>query len=248
MIRKILSIFFLLLAFEAYIHADEYLQPSKFAVSQCGLSFEEHETDVRFYLFWNQVIKNHYFYELRAWGGRNFVSSASLADVPESKIRNQYLYGFSGLLGYIFNINSRVFLLPFFRFDAFRNQVSAYKDSLGNAENTISYTTFLALKIHMTVNDVFSIYGIYYGGYSRTNLYGKGVFATPGKKAHINALVSIFELGSTYFINSSWFATPYIQFQITDNNPNHAASGSPHHISSLTTARVIWAIRCGYTF
>ena len=99
----------------------------------------------------------------------------------------------------------------------------------------------------MEVNDVFTMFGYYYGGYQMTNLVGKGFFSTP-TTPRIQSRVGNYELGFRYAINHQWNVAAYSILTISGNNPNWAAIKPPISSSGLTTNSLLYGIRLGYNF
>lgn len=218
---------------------------------EIGMAVEEHQAYIIFFPFWNQLLDNGFFYELRVVGGRDFIVNNPPATVPPisvKKEKSQYIVGGVGIFGVLFPINDRVSVLPFIRLQAYTNQAGFYKDSLGNEIHSESYTGYLGLRMNLKVNDVLLMYGNFFAGYRRTNLHAKGIFNSHGKNPHINSLVSTFEFGCPYNIMPCWFVTPYLQFNVSDNNPNNLALNGPIRSTGLTTIDIDWGLRMGYKF
>jgi hypothetical protein len=229
-------------------------QSNKWAITQVGIAFEDRQNFADFYLYANQLIKDNWFWEVRLLGIRSFIVTAPptlLAPALPISVkdeRNQNGIGTVAILGYVWKLNSKVSIMPFFRFQAYQNATGAYKDKFHNKINTWSLFYFGGLRLNMKVTDDFGIYAQYFGGYERTMYKTKGFFATNGKHFHVNQLQGTFEFGCPYKFCKSWYATPYIQLVVTDNNPGKKALGDPLKATGLTTFFVTWAMRLGYEF
>lgn len=216
--------------------------------NQVGIAYEGRSSYADGYAFFNQLLNNTVFYELRAYYIYNYISSSRvISGVTPSNQDNVDGTGVVGILGYNIPLNSNVTFMPFIRLQLLTNTVSAYEDSFGNKINSVNYSALLGGKLSMKVNDVFSIYAQFYGGYQRSRLDGEGVFDTHNDP-QINALTSTLEFGLPYKITQSWSITPYMQFSTTDNNPNHAASKAPYSSSKLTSTGNVYALKLAYKF
>lgn len=240
-------------------------------VNQIGLTFEERPSYADLYLFWNQTINDHWFYELRLYGIRNFIvnnpPTGTTAPVPHPTVndeRNQWGWAAVGIAGYIFEITEKVKFMPFFRYEYRENAAFTYKDKFGNKVDSTTYNYFLGGKLSMTVTDIFGIYAQYYGGYSRNNFTGSGYFATtspavlptptvplpPSRHAHYNGLSGTLEFGAPYKFGckKEWIVTPYIQFIVSDNNIRYLYTVKPYSLNPLTTSNVVYAVKLAREF
>lgn len=221
-------------------------------VNHVGFAFEERPFNLNVYAFFNQLIHNQFFYELRAYYFHDFISTnppLQNPPIPVSQERNQDGCGALVILGHVLHLGSKVEIMPFTRWQLYYNAFFTYRDHLGNRIDSLSLTGYLGLKFTGQVNDALSIYAQYFGGYEWGTLFGHGIFAhVPGHKPHANALVSTIELGSPYRFCKSWVVTPILQFNIVGNNPNSTAILPPFNISKLTTSYILFAIRTAYKF
>jgi hypothetical protein len=223
-------------------------------VTQIGATFEERPAYINAYAFLNQVIKGKYFYELRAYYFHNLIVTNTLSHTPVTPIsKEKNVDGGGGLviLGYMFHLGPKVFLEPFTRWQCYTNTVAAYKDVLGNRLETVNITGYLGLRFQGIVNESLSLYAQYFGGYQWNTVTGKGAFSKLPPGAHrpyISAWVSTIELGAPYTFCKNWIFTPYIQFNLSANNPNSTAILPPFNISKLTTQNTLFALRTAYTF
>ncbi len=216
--------------------------------SQVGATFEERANYVNGYLFFNHLLDNHIFYELRGYYIHNLITTAQSGSLPPtSNQQNLNGAGGVGILGYNIQINSAIILMPFTRLQYLTNTVAAYKDTLGNEIDSDSFTTYLGLKLAMKINDVFSIFAQYFAGYQITNLYGKGFYAS-NNSPKIDAITSTAEIDFPYKITRSWIFTPYIQWVITGSYPNSAAFAAPMRQSGTTVTTPVYALRLAYAF
>lgn len=223
---------------------------------QIGVAIEDHIIFLTPFIIVNQLFPNHFFYELRANYIRAYVSQIPPAPpvVPTkiSQLEERGLNGGGGIviLGYMFALNPRVDFMLYTRLQVLTNQVTAYKDTLGNKLRSVNYNAFLGGKLFMKINDVFSIYVQYFAGPRRSELKGKGVFKSTNNfyKPKINTFVSTMELDLAYKITPKIKLTPYIQYVTLFNHPNSIAANSPYNINALTTIDTVYAIRLEYLF
>lgn len=248
--RKILFILIGYFCLNSPLLANVPLQ-SKSVASQLGISFEERTNYLNSFLFINQMINNKFFWELRGYYIYNYIVTAPPAKaIPLPSVKNEQNLsgsGGAGILGYNISLTSQVALLPFLRFQHLTNTILAYKDSLGNKLLSKSTTYYLGAKLTMEVNNLFSIYTQYYGGYQRNILHGSKYFATP-KQPIINTLTSTFEIGGAYKITKFLLLTPYIQLVINGNNPNRTALNPPISHNGLTSSATVFALKLAYKF
>lgn len=282
MFRKFLSLWLLLSARVATLsgdcshqepddgvaQSDGCNQPKKI-VSQLGLAFEERPNYADLYLFWNQTINSHWFYELRAYGVYNFIVNApptgTNAPVPHpivSDEKNQWGWAGVAIAGYVFDITDAAKFMPFLRYENKAQMAFTYNDKYHNRVNSYTNNYFIGGKLSMKVNPVFGIYAQYYGGYSCTSFVGKGYFAetspavlpppsspiSPTKHPHFQGLSGTFELGAPYRIDTSWIVTPYIQLVVSKNHVSYEYTVKPYSLSPLTSSNVVWAIKVAKEF
>ncbi|MFN7095478.1 MAG: hypothetical protein ACK4M7_08950, partial [Burkholderiales bacterium] len=221
---------------------------NKSTISQVGLAYEDRVNMSNGYVFFNQLLSNNLFYELRAYAGYNYITQNPLPQAADiTKQTNPLNYGLVGIFGYNLSFTSRVSLLPYFRLNYLYNFVAAYSDSDGNAINSTTYTGHIGAKLSLKVNELLAVYINYFAGYQTTQLNGSGLFAT-GSSPAINAFVSSLEFGLPYKINQSWSITPYLQYNINANSPNSGAMDKPYNIAPLTVNNNLYAVKLSYNF
>lgn len=227
-----------------------YHQPSPI-ITRMGVALEDRTSYADGYLFMDQLIRNGIYWELRAYYLYNYiVTSPPTKATPAPSIKDEQNLRGTGavaLLGYNIPINTRFELLPFVRFRYLTNNASPYKDSFDNKITSMTYTYYAGMRLSMRANEYLTLYAQYYGGYGRYDLHGSGYFKTNGRPV-INVLTATFEIAAQYQINDRWRFTPYLQLDITDNNPNSVALKPPISNSGLTTNNTIFAARLSYTF
>ncbi len=222
-------------------------------ITQCGAAIEERQHYADVYVFLNQLLRNHVYYELRAYSIYDYISQIppepplAPQKIPISSERNQLGYGGVGILGYNVYINPNVSFRPFVRFQRLTNTYAHYADSLGNELNSVNYGAFLGGQFSMRVNDNFAIHTQLYGGYSRSLLSGRGLFLTTNHPV-VESLISTIEFGFSYNMTKSFSVTPHIQFITIGPNPNQAARDNPYKISQLTGTSSVYTLRFGYQF
>lgn len=217
--------------------------------TQVGAAYEERNNYWNVFPFINQMIDKHFFWELRGYYIYNFITVAPpTRAIPEPTVHDERnLSGTGGvvILGYSFPLNCKVSLMPFFRYQYLTNTNFVYDDDLGNEIRSGTSTYYLGMKLSMDVTEQFSTYVNVYAGYARGILHGHGFFRSDGTPI-INSITSTFELGIPYKVADRWTVSPYIQYVITGNNPNHAAFINPIHHPGLTTNTPVFAIRLAY--
>ena len=223
----------------------------KKSIRQLGLASEEHQALIAGYLYWNQYLANHIFYELRGYLIHHYLTQTpavfGLSDHGYNVNESAPLgYGGMGILGYNFDVTSNFSIMPFARAQVLTNDVAAYKDTMGNEITSTNSIVFLGLKLSMKVTDNFAVYSQYFAGYGYDVLYGRGVFAKT-KTTAFNSLISVLEWGAPYRVKS-WNITPYFQFITAAVNPNRDAKIKPYFTSSLTTVNPCYGIKIGYEF
>ena len=239
----------------SYFQEPENTAPDKKPkkITQVGAAMEEHQTFDALYLFLNQILPNHIFYELRAYGVYNYITQNPPTRpivpgvIPVSSERHQLGYGGVGILGYNIAINPNVSFMPFIRLQDIINTFAAYRDTLGNEIHSDNYSAFLGAKLSLRVNNKFAIYTQYYAGYQRSILFGGGVFSNAHHPV-VQALASTLEMGAPYKISKSWSITPYIQFLRINRYPDIYSHSSPYNINSLSANSYVYGIKVGYEF
>lgn len=253
-------------------------KPEPWAVNQIGLSLEQRFSFADGFLYVNQLIKKHWFYEFRLVGIYNWIVNnppKESLDPPPHPLakdeRNQWGWGGVGIFGYVFDVCDNVTVMPFFRIQAFKNASFSYKDKFHNRVDAKSIYYFGGLRLNMKVNDVFSMYTQYFGGYFRANFHGKRYFAKtspavvpaaepplrPRKHAHINGLSGVLEIGFPYKLKcnfspcckeSTWLVAPYFQFIVHDNNIDYVYTVAPYSLNPLTTSSILFGVKMGREF
>ena len=223
------------------------------SISHVGPAFEEHHNYAQFFVFVNQLLTNHVYYELRAYATYHYITQAPptaplvTAIIPVSSERNLMGYGGAGILGYNININSNVSFMPFIRLQDLTNTLIAYSDSFGNEVTSVNYTAYLGGKLSMRVTDSFAIYTQYFAGYQKSVLSGRGLFSSTDHPT-VKALVSIFEFGAPFKLNNALSITPFLQFFTAGINSNQTSRDKRYNISLLTNPSSIYGIKLGYEF
>lgn len=229
------------------------------AVSQLGIAYEQHNNYGEAFIYWDQLINDHWYYELRLVGIRDWiVNSPPTVTAPaiQPTVKDERnLWGGGGIwiFGYQFELCPRLTLLPFYRGQVITNVATNYKDKYGNEQKSVSWTNYGGLKVAFKVTDDFSVYTQWYGGYRRINYHGKGFWATPSH-VHVNALHAVWEMGAPWKVHcpclcdSTFVITPYIQWNFTDNNPTTTALAAPWKLSGLTSNETVFAVKIAYQF
>lgn len=220
-------------------------------VTQLGIAFENHQNLANGYFFLNQTLKNHLYYELRAYTLFPYRAQIALLPagdiLPFSRTNPALGYGGVGILGYNVSINPNVTLMPFLRIQAFRNALLAYKDLSGNIIDSDNQVIFAGSKLSMRVNELFATYLQYYFGYQHGRLFGEGFFAS-AEPEQVNALISMIEFGLPYKLTQDWNFTPYLQYQTTHFSPYGTARAAPYHLQQITNTNTVFAFKLGYQF
>lgn len=250
-------------------------KPEKWAVSQIGFAFEERPNYANAYLFTNQLINKHWYYELRTYGIYNWIVN----NPPKDRIdplplardeKNQWGWGGVAIFGHVFDLCDKVTFMPFFRLQAQKNASYTYRDKFHNRVDSRTLYYLIGGKLSMGITDFLLMYAQYYGGYFRANFTGKGYFSKtppavlqkdkpaphPMKHAHINGLAGTMEFGARYKMKcrdscgdeSTWILTPYLQFSVLDNNIDYRYTVPPYSLNPLTTSNIVFAFKVGREF
>lgn len=215
-------------------------------VRQVGFSYEDRPNMSDIYVFYNQLLANNVFYEVRSYLAYNYKApNPILPSIPLSNNTNPPGYGFVGIVGYNIPLNENVTILPYIRLNYYYDFAAVYNNTNGDTINSNSYITQLGARLSLKVNNVFDIYANYFAGYQWVNLSGGGAYTVSDNPA-ISGFVSTLELGMPYKMTRKLSITPYVQFNVTTNNPNTAANNLPYSVNSLTNANALYAFRFSY--
>jgi hypothetical protein len=247
-----------------YDHSDMHAHKagSLFSTSM-GLAYEERSTSNNIYIFLSQVIHSHWYWELRGYAVRsiisaypalkpgNFIWQPNVPQIPNfiadpNVVDNQWGGGIVGKLGYIFKPNHRVSLTPYLRLQYFRNNTAQWKDDLGNEIETEIASYLAGLKLAMDVNEIFTIYVDYFGGYQRVEYEVSGFFAQVNDDLNTIQLTNTFEIGSPFKLNKCWTFIPYIQFGLTTSKPSFNVFNGPINNNGTTTNTTVFAAKIAY--
>jgi hypothetical protein len=233
----------------SYFENPNFLGFKRQTLSSVGIAFEDRTNQSSMYLFFNQLLPNNLFYEIRLYFAYTYLGrNPPLSSIPASAEEpNPIGYGTIGILGYNIDITSSISLMPFIWVSDLVNTMSVYRDSLGNSVSSNTYNANLGLKASVKITDQFAIYGLYMAGYQSTQLYGQGVYSGISSP-DINAFISSSEFGLPYRLGGSWSFTPYVRFNSRSNYPNAGASGMPYEINSFNNSVIIYGMKLGYGF
>lgn len=230
----------------------------KAPISQFGGGSESEQvhstiSDSLFYLFFNQLMTNHVFYEVRAYEVYNYISNSSLpqslVSTSSSGAHQHHLLGYGGvgILGYNINVTPNMAILPSIRVQAFTNNFIVYLDSLGNQIGSNDYGFSMGAKISQRLTEVFAIFGQGFIGYQWSLITGKGVFATQGQ-ATANIYFAGLDFGAPYKMTNALSLTPYMQLIPALINLNKAATQSTSSFGSLSDLVTVYGFKVGYEF
>ncbi len=208
------------------------------------------------YAFFSQVINKHWYWEVRSYAVRSFITIAPPANrngfvIPNPGLAiddqdNQWGGGVVGKIGYIFHPTKLVSLTPYFRLQYFLNNTNHYEDDKGNKIETQIASYLAGLKLSMDINDIFSFYVDYYGGYQEVKYDTAGFFNLAPDNLENIQLTSTFEIGSNYKINKCWTFIPYIQFGLASNKPSFNVVVGPINNNGTTTNSTVFAAKIAY--
>lgn len=217
-------------------------------IHQIGISYEDRINLSDFFIYYNQLLSNNIFYELRAYAAYNYqASNPNLPFVPLSNQANPLGYGFVGILGYVIPLNSNITLMPFLRLSYYYNFFAVYTNTNGNSINSSQYLEQGGLRLNLKVNNVFAVYASYWAGYSTAYLNGTGIY--PGNSdAQISGIASTMEIGFPYKMTRSFSIAPYVDFNVNANNPNTPATSAPYNATGVTVTNTFLAIKMSYDF
>lgn len=218
------------------------------SIRQVGISFEERPNMVDAYIFFNQLLPNNIFYEVRGYTGYNYQTNNPF--LPSLPISNQTLpmgYGFVGILGYVIPLNENLTLMPFMRLSYYNNFSVVYASTNGDSINSDTYMAQAGARLSMKVNKVFAMYVNYWAGYHDTYMNGTGQYAS-SDNPQMAGFLSTFELGFPYRMTKSTSIIPYMQYNTTAENPNSGAMAEPYNARVFTNVNNLVGLRFSYDF
>ena len=215
-------------------------------ISQIGLSYEDRINMSDIFVYYNQLLSNNLFYEIRAYAGYNYlVTNPNLPQLPISNQNNPPGYGFVGILGYVIPLNNNVTLMPFIRLSYYNNFAVVYSNSNGNSINSNQYIAQGGARLSLDINKIFAIYASYWAGYQVTYLSGGGAFAN-SNDPQLSGLASTLEFGLPYKMTKRLSFIPYTQYNVSANSPNNSASTTPYNAITATNTNILYGIKIGY--
>lgn len=218
------------------------------SIRQVGIAYEDRVNLSDFYIYFNQLLENNIFYEVRAYMVYPYqTTNPGFPQIPSSNEPNPLGYGALGILGYVIFLNSNVTLMPFLRLAYFDNFYLVYSNSDGSSIDTSQYMGQIGARLSLKVNNAFAVYASYYAGYQIVYLSGSGTYAT-SDDPQVAGLASTMEIGMPYKMTKSWSVIPSFMYNVTVNNPNHAASTAPYNGITITPTNVAFALRLSYDF
>lgn len=261
-----------LTSFSSFAHDKHHTiqQPKPSFVNQLGIALEERNNYADAYLYFNQVIHDKLYWEVRGYYLRNFIVTAppkapnalpsgpiisALTNVPVSapvplpSVNDQdnlQGYGVVGKLGWVFHPTDMVSVLPYFRLQAFTNNNTPYKDDLGNSIESDASAYLLGLKLSMDVNDIFGIFIDYHGGIQKVKFNVGGYYTIVPSELEMKELTSTFEMGAAYKLNQCLTLIPYIQLIMTSHDPSFNVYSGPIQNNGLTTFTPLFGAKIAY--
>ncbi|MBP9743526.1 MAG: hypothetical protein KBD37_09215 [Burkholderiales bacterium] len=218
------------------------------SIRQVGIAYEDRVNLSDFYLYFNQLLDNNLFYEVRGYMAYPYqTTNSGFPQIPASNEPNPLGYGTMGMLGYVIFLNSNVSLMPFLRVTYFDNFYLAYSNSDGSSIDTSQYIGQIGARISVKVNNAFALYASYSGGYQIVYLSGSGIYAA-SDDPQVAGLASTMEIGMPYKMTQSWSIIPSFMYNVTANNPNHAASIAPYNSITNTLTNVAFSLKLSYDF
>ncbi len=239
-------------------------------VNQLGLSIEERNDNADTYLFFNQIVYNKLYWELRGYYFRNFIVTAppkTPGNMPDGAIisattntpvtapvpvptpddqDNLDGFGFVGKLGWVFYPSDKVTFKPYLRLQWFKNNNTPYKDDFGNKIESEIKGYLLGANLTMNVNSIFDVHVDYYAGIQEVDYKVAGYYTIVPSDLEIEQLNSTLEIGADYKLNKCWIFIPYVQLIITSNDPSFNAFWGPIQNSGLTTFTPLFGTKIAY--
>lgn len=230
------------------------LQPNILSkIPELGVAYEAHKNFTNMFVFLDQLLPNHLYYELRA----NLIN----AYIPPHHKRVAILHpiaplfsgqhfigpGGVGIVGYVFPIYRKMNFMPFIRLQVLSDTASVHNDGQGNEVTSINYLSYLGGKVLMEFTDAFSIHAQYFGGHQTSVLFGKGIFESP-VNPKLYAFVSTIEFDFPYKVTHAFKIMPYLQLNIAQINGDSWARMKPYNIHKLTNYDAVYAVRVAYQF
>ena len=216
-------------------------------INQLGAAIESRENSTPFYLFFNQLTVGHVFYELRAYGVINKITSPIPLPIATTQ-QSSFGYGGAALLGYNINITPNVSFLPHIRGQILRDAFASYSDSLGNQMGSMDYSGSAGAKISVRITDVFALYVLGSVGYQWSALVGDGFFIY-SRGAAANVYLASIDVGAPYKIQQfSLSITPFAQVAEVIVNPNRAAVLMVYPVNQSSNLNYACGIKLGYDF
>jgi hypothetical protein len=239
-------------------------------VNQLGLAIEERNNYANAYLYFNQIVYDNLYWEVRGNYFRNFIVTGSPkipGNLPSGPIISALTntpvtapnpvptpadqdnldgVGIVGKLGWVFHPSDKVTFRPYLRFNWYKNNSTPYKDDFGNKIESDIKAYLLGAKLIMNVNNIFDIYVDYYAGIQEVNFKVAGYYTIVPSDLEIEELTSTFEIGADYKLNKCWTFIPFIQLVITANDPSFNAFWGPIQNSGLTTFTPVFGSKIAY--
>ena len=224
-------------------------------VSAAGGAVEFWPIALQSYAFFTQTLANGIYYELRAYTSYNYISQNPMfPTVPISNMSNTEGYGFLARLGYDFNINQYIDLIPYVRLSNFYDMLLVYKDSNVNSINSVAYAVLPGIKIAYKVTPVFNPYIDISAGFQQVNLTGNFAGSpTPNSSTGVvDQTVINYEIGFSSKLTDSLSMIPFTRYITTTNSPNSSAAApyeqNGFNISPLTATQPVYGFKLSYSW
>lgn len=221
-------------------------------VSATGAAFELSPSGTNYYGFWTQTLANGLYYEGRLLTRYNYIAqNPATPGVPVGDENPPMGYGAVIKLGYDFKLKNAVQIVPYVRFNAYKNVSVTYADTDGTNIDSTTIGYFIGSKLAYKVTPFFNPYIDLSGGFQQVNLSGKinNVNASGGTN---DQYVFNYEIGFASKVTNSLTIIPSMIYSTTTNNPDSAAMASyangGFNTSPLTGTSLSYALKLSYGF
>lgn len=216
---------------------------------QVGVAFEERPNLTAAYLFYNELLPNNLFYEVRVYAGYNYqTNNPFVPGVPLVQTTVPFGYGALGLLGYVIPLNDDVTLMPLVRVSAYRNFLLAYNGGNGNSIDSNTYMIQPGATLSMKVTPKFAFTVGYWLGYEYTPVYGSGIYASSEQQT-LSGLITTLQFSLPYKVSQDWSVVPYFQYNTNAVGPNDAMKDvDAYNAKNITLTNLFFGLKLNYAF
>lgn len=219
-------------------------------VSAAGGAVEFSPSGANFYGFFTQTLANGIYYEGRLYTRNNYDAQNPLfPSVPASNENNPWGYGAVVKLGYDFQPNQTIDIIPYLRLNAYNNMSTVYEDTNGDYIHSTSFAIIPGVKLAYKITPQFNPYVDLSAGWQHVNLSGEfpqadSPYAATGT---VSQTVMTYEIGFSSKLSTNLALIPYMQYITTTNNPDSTAaapySQNGFNISALTGTQQVFGLK-----